>query len=183
MARRRTRKQRALELLRTLRNGPAFSSAWGILRDREFDLEAAKEDYRLWAHSWIIPVLLELVPELKGRTRDDVDEMYYIQDTRQFVGNCPMWWGPDGAGYVTRLDEAGRYTYDQAIRQNRARETDVPWKCSEIDALARLTVDYQHMRSRVARLTEIAAELATEPDPMCRCGWGDREHLKEECTP
>ncbi|HIE5512995.1 TPA: hypothetical protein ACXNQL_002235 [Stenotrophomonas maltophilia] len=82
--------------------------------------------------------------------------LFYIQDTRQFVGNCPMWWGPNGSGYVTRLDEAGRYTEQEAIRQNRTRETDIPWPCSEIDALARQTVDCQHMRPRAERLAELA---------------------------
>lgn len=86
----------------------------------------------------------------------DAEPMFYIQDTRQFVGNCPMWWGPNGSGYVTRLDEAGRYTEQEAINQNRTRDTDVPWPCAEIDALARKTVDCQHMRTPGARLAELA---------------------------
>lgn len=81
--------------------------------------------------------------------------MFYIQDTRQFVGNCPVWWGPNGSGYVTRLDEAGRYTEQEAVRQNRTRDTDVPWPCAEIDAIARHTVDFQHMRPRAERLAEL----------------------------
>ncbi|WP_432592765.1 hypothetical protein [Stenotrophomonas maltophilia] len=84
------------------------------------------------------------------------ERMFYLQDTRQFVGNCPMWWGPNGSGYVTRLDEAGRYTEQEAIKQNRTRDTDVPWPCAEIDALARPTVDCQHMRPRAERLAELA---------------------------
>lgn len=82
--------------------------------------------------------------------------LFYIQDTRQVVGNCPVWWGPDGSGYVTRLDEAGRYTEQEAVRQNRTRETDIPWPCAEIDALGRKTVDCQHMRPRAERLAELA---------------------------
>ncbi|MBH1529892.1 hypothetical protein I5T99_12595 [Stenotrophomonas maltophilia] len=82
--------------------------------------------------------------------------MFYIQDTRQFVGNCPVWWGPNGGGYVTRLDEAGRYTEQEAITQNRTRTSDIPWPCAEIDALARRTVDCQHMRTRGERLAELA---------------------------
>lgn len=82
--------------------------------------------------------------------------LFYIQDTRQVVGNCPMWWGPNGSGYVTRLDEAGRYTEQEAVHQNRTRETDVPWPCAEIDALARKTVDCQHMRPRAERLAELS---------------------------
>lgn len=81
--------------------------------------------------------------------------LFYIQDTRQVVGNCPVWWGPNGGGYVTRLDEAGRYTEQEAVSQNRTRETDIPWPCAEIDALARKTVDCQHMRPRAERLAEL----------------------------
>lgn len=84
------------------------------------------------------------------------ERMFYIQDTRQFVGNCPMWWGPNGSGYVTRLDEAGRYTEQEAVKQNRCRETDIPWPCAEIEAIARRTVDFQHMRPRAERLAELA---------------------------
>lgn len=86
----------------------------------------------------------------------DPEPMFYIQDTRQFVGNCPVWWGPNGRGYVTRLDEAGRYTEQEAIKQNRTRDTDIPWPCAEIDAIARPTVDFQHMRPRAERLAELA---------------------------
>ncbi len=82
--------------------------------------------------------------------------LFYIQDTRQVVGNCPVWWGPNGGGYVTRLDEAGRYTEQEAVSQNRTRDTDIPWPCAEIDALARETVDCQHMRPRAERLAELS---------------------------
>ncbi|WP_313171405.1 dATP/dGTP pyrophosphohydrolase domain-containing protein [Stenotrophomonas sp.] len=90
----------------------------------------------------------------------ETEPMFYIQDTRSFVGNCPMWWAPNGAGYVTRLDEAGRFTEQEAIRQNRSRETDVPWPCAEIDKLGRITVDMQHMRPRSERLAELQATSA-----------------------
>lgn len=94
------------------------------------------------------------------RGGSDAQPMFYIQDTRSFVGNCPMWWGPAGKGYVTRLDEAGRYTEQEAIAQNRTRDTDVPWPCDEIDKIARRTVDCQHMRKRSDRLAEIQATSA-----------------------
>lgn len=73
--------------------------------------------------------------------------LYYLQDTRQYVGNCPMWWAKDGNGYTTRLDEAQTYTLDEAMSQHTSRATDVPWPCSMIDPLGRLTVDVQHMGS------------------------------------
>lgn len=94
----------------------------------------------------------------------DAEPMFYIQDTRSFVGNCPVWWGPNGNGYVTRLDEAGRFTEQEAIAQNRTRGTDVPWPCAEIDKLGRITVDVQHMRPRRERLAELQA-TSTEVKP------------------
>lgn len=106
----------------------------------------------------------EVLGQVMRQTQDspkggsEAQPMFYIQDTRGFVGNCPMWWGPDGRGYVTRLDEAGRYTKEEAIRQNKARDTDIPWPCDEIDKLARPTVDFQHMRPRSERLAELAAQ-------------------------
>jgi len=100
--------------------------------------------------------LVYTAPQVEAK-RQTGEGLFYIQDTRQFVGNCPVWWGQDGNGYVTRLDEAGRYTYEKAVRQNRARETDVPWPCDEIDALGRITIDHQHMRPRAERLAEIVA--------------------------
>ncbi len=110
--------------------------------------------------------------------------LFYIQDTRQFVGNCPMWWGPNGSGYVTRLDEAGRYTEQEAIRQNRTRETDIPWPCSEIDALARQTVDCQHMRPRAERLAELALidsqALNQEPEAFRFIAEADRAPTRSD---
>lgn len=101
-------------------------------------------------------VLSKIDSDAKAQAVDlGAEPMFYIQDTRQFVGNCPMWWGPNGRGYVTRLNEAGRYTEQEAIKQNRTRDTDIPWPCAEIDAIARHTVDFQHMRPRAERLAEL----------------------------
>jgi hypothetical protein len=69
---------------------------------------------------------------------------YFLQDTRSYVGNCPMWWGGSG-GYTSRIDKARRYTFDEAMRQHECRDTDVPWPCSEIEPLKRPTIDVQEM--------------------------------------
>lgn len=74
------------------------------------------------------------------------DGLYYIQDTRGYVGNCVQWWGPERAGYTTRLDEAGKYPKDEALRQAASRSTDVAWPCGVIDKLARPTIDMQDLR-------------------------------------
>jgi hypothetical protein len=52
-----------------------------------------------------------------------VAPMFYLLDSRTVVGNCALWWRPDGAGYTTNLDEAGLYTYEAACGQ---RDSDVP---------------------------------------------------------
>lgn len=83
----------------------------------------------------------------------------YLQDTRQYVGNCPMWWAKGGNGYTTRLDEAEKYTLKDALRQHASRETDVPWPCAEIDPLVRPTVDVQHMKDRANQARKMQAAL------------------------
>jgi hypothetical protein len=47
---------------------------------------------------------------------------FYILDARSIVGNCALFWRPDGAGYTTQLDDAG--LYDEADAKSH-RETDV----------------------------------------------------------
>jgi len=47
---------------------------------------------------------------------------YYILDSRQVVGNCVMWWRPDGAGYTCDLADAGLYEEGDT---RGSRETDV----------------------------------------------------------
>jgi len=92
----------------------------------------------------------------QGRKAKD-EAAYYLQDSRSYVGNCPMWWAKDGNGYTTRLDEAQQYTLDDAMRQHRIRPTDIPWPCSVIDGLRRPTVDMQHMGSVSEQVERLAA--------------------------
>ena len=140
------------------------------------DLEPFREPVNYWHNQCSATHGIESVVRIRSESKrllaliDQADAspkggsgaepMFYIQDTRSFVGNCPVWWGPNGNGYVTRLDEAGRFTEQEAIAQNRTRDTDVPWPCAEIDKLARITVDAQHMRPRSERLAELQATSA-----------------------
>lgn len=39
-------------------------------------------------------------------------DLYYIQDSRSYVGNCVVFWGKDGGGYVCDITKAGLYTYE-----------------------------------------------------------------------
>jgi len=92
------------------------------------------------------------------------ESLYLLQDTRSYVGNCPMWWRKGGNGYTTMIDEAERYTLAAAVRQHLSRGCDLPWLASEIEPLARRTVDVQDMhklRSNEAQAAAIAQQGAT----------------------
>ena len=73
-------------------------------------------------------------------------DLYYLQDSRQYVGNSMLWWRAGGAGYTTNLEEAGVFTQDQAFRQHRVRDTDRPWSKSYVDGHANRHVDHQKLK-------------------------------------
>ena len=50
-------------------------------------------------------------------------DMYYLLDCRSSVGNCALWWRPEGKGYTCELREAGLYTKKEAFGH---RDTDIP---------------------------------------------------------
>lgn len=51
---------------------------------------------------------------------------YYIQDTRQIVGNCAMWWRHQGKGYTCELNDAGIFKgSDSSVHSDR--DSDRPW--------------------------------------------------------
>ncbi len=54
----------------------------------------------------------------------DPQEAYFIQDSRQVIGNCILWWAHEGAGYTCDLAQAGVFSGNDAANQ---RETDIPW--------------------------------------------------------
>lgn len=70
-------------------------------------------------------------------------ETYYIEDSRQVVGNCVLWWGKDRSGYTCTLDDAGIYTGLEAARivGMRSEDTDHAWPTSFVDAHV-----YRHVR-------------------------------------
>ena len=74
----------------------------------------------------------------KGHKIEDGKE-YFIQDTRQVVGNCALWWRHNGCGYTTEIGEAGRYDAQEA-RSITRRKTDVAYECNAVLAVAVLHV-------------------------------------------
>ena len=90
--------------------------------------------------------------------------LFYLQDTRGYVGNCPLWWELNGNGYTTDLRKAQKYTLGEAMAQHRCRESDLPWLCSEIDALQRPTIDAQDMHKLRSGSDQRKAMLAAAPE-------------------
>ena len=70
-------------------------------------------------------------------------EQFYLQDKRQYVGNDLLFWAKDGKGYTTDLRKAHVYTKEEAFKQNRMRDTDIPWPKEYIDSKVRPAVDHQ----------------------------------------
>lgn len=75
------------------------------------------------------------------------DGEYYVQDSRQIVGNDMMWWAKDGHGYTCDITKAHIFTRDEAFRLC----TDtygfprhfIPWPKAYIDTRVKQVVDAQ----------------------------------------
>lgn len=76
-----------------------------------------------------------------------MSKQFYIQDKRQIVGNCLVFWRHEGHGYTTSLVDA--WVVDESWKP--WRNTDVLWPKEEIDSIAQLTVDHQ----RLNRIKEV----------------------------
>lgn len=89
----------------------------------------------------------------------DKPRLYYIQDTRQVVGNCALWWRAGGAGYTCDLDDAGTWPEDDLWQFQRA--TDVPHLKSEVDAIAIRHARGETLREMIDQRKSLKADLGT----------------------
>ncbi len=94
--------------------------------------------------------------------------LYYMQDSRGYVGNDVLWWGLEG--YTTDLSKAQTYTQDEAQRMHNNRRTDIPWPKDYIDAKTRPAVDMQYIKRDEALE---GTGIVITPEPKHR-----REQLK-----
>lgn len=92
---------------------------------------------------------------------DLTDQLWLIQDTRQIVGNCILWWSHEAAGYTTELKDAGRFTESFAKSQ---RESDHPIPLS----IAKMFTS-THVRAD----TGIRTALGEHVCPRCGRWFGD----------
>lgn len=60
-------------------------------------------------------------------------ELFYIK-TEGYFGNCVLWWAKNSQGYTTNLNQAAKYTWEEAeaICKNRPSQ-DVAYLCQDID--------------------------------------------------
>lgn len=71
-----------------------------------------------------------------------MEDLYFVQDSRKYVGNSVLWWVTDGKGYTTNLAEA--MIVDKSWV---GRDTDKLWLCSEVQKYATVQLDMQKLRN------------------------------------
>lgn len=76
--------------------------------------------------------------------------LFYLQDSRGYVGNNVSWWAKDGNSYTTNLSNAQLYTLDEAQRLHDSRVTDIPWPRDYVDVRVRQVVDMQYLKQSEA---------------------------------
>ncbi len=107
-------------------------------------------------------------------TNTNTPDEFYLQDSRSYVGNDILFWR-DGGGYTTNVNEAEVFTKEAALRQNRSRETDIPWPKNYIDNKTRPAVDMQYTNIKSA-LRGLGITLFKQPKApkqryrCCYCG-------------
>lgn len=96
---------------------------------------------------------------------------YLLQDSRSLTGDRLMFWA-NGGGYTSNLNDAQRYTLEDAVSQNQSRETDLPWPLAYLGPLAEWAVDHQYVKPE-----EVAAELedATKAHLYARGRWNGND--------
>jgi hypothetical protein len=113
------------------------------LRAKEYDkIEYNGEE--IWRH--FLPEIQRREKRVIALNKLPADEMYYVQDSRSYVGNSILWWGLGSSGYVTQLKDAQKYTKDEILKRfSDGRETDIIWQASHVEANIRTHVDAQYL--------------------------------------
>jgi hypothetical protein len=95
------------------------------------------------------------------------ETMFLIRAAGYERGDDCVWWGRDRSGYTRNLDEAGRYTRNEAERQQRARpDIDVAVDEAKAIELVRRVVP----RDRLAWTAPPKPVVARLPQRCVKCG-------------
>ena len=87
-------------------------------------------------------------------------DLWYLQDTRTYIGNDVTWWAKDGNGYTTDVSKAHAYTREQAFRQAAMRGCDRAWPKAYIDGKTQPAVDFQHINHDAALAASTKGEAS-----------------------
>lgn len=68
----------------------------------------------------------------KQENRAESQDLFYIR-TNGYSGNSLIWWRPNSRGYTTNLDEAGKYTREEAERIVRGSGDETAYSVEKID--------------------------------------------------
>lgn len=98
-------------------------------------------------------------------------DYFYLQDKRQYVGNCLLFWAQEG-GYTTNVLKAKKFSREDAFNQHKCRpDIDIPIPCAYIKTLTAPTVDAQKVNVKKA-LRHRGLSLIETPkskNPIYRC--------------
>jgi hypothetical protein len=114
-------------------------------------------EYYTYQYLWKIEALKWFVAKIDADeftkanfSWEDQTDLYLLQNCNGgYVGNSPCFWHKDGSGYTPWIDDAKRWTKEEAqlqIQSTRGSHTWKMWPLSEITAAAKLTVDIQDLR-------------------------------------
>jgi hypothetical protein len=71
---------------------------------------------------------------------------YYIQDTRQIVGNCLLWYAENGRGYTCNINRAHvfrAHEIEKIVKEGQGKYR--AWPKTHVDANISSHVDMQHI--------------------------------------
>lgn len=90
-----------------------------------------------------------------GGGQEQPEQLYYILDARSVVGNCALWWAPDGRGYVCDLRQAGKYP------RGAERSTDIFIPCDVAEAAV-----VHHVRQDAPAIAELVMAATKKSAPV-----------------
>lgn len=123
--------------------GPDFDDARAFheaCRDQGVDDPPACEDYSS-DHLWALEALRWFIAALDARPEPYLIRCVDVAGQQELV----LWWRPNRIGYTTSLDEAGRYTREEAEAQARARNCDFAVPLSKAMGLAQHVVRLEQL--------------------------------------
>ncbi|WP_273206735.1 hypothetical protein [Marinobacter subterrani] len=92
--------------------------------------------------------------------------LYVLQDSRSYADNQLLFWAKDAAGYTTDLNQAHRFTHEEALEQERQRATDIPHRVGDLLQTTAVTVDRDQLNSSRVMQAESRSHRKEQADPL-----------------